>query len=793
VRESVLRVLEFPDVLEGIASRATSAPGREAVRALRPGVDLSWIRAELKRVEETAAFLKESPDWVSPEIPDARGALRRLAVEGAVLEPLELYRLGRLLAAGRELLEVLEATGDRHPALSFLRAELLRDRGGEERVERTVEADGTILDAASRELKRIRGELRRAHSRIVRALDGVLAALPDRYRVADGSVSLREGRYVIPVRREGKSEVGGIIHGESATGATLFMEPPAALHLMNELHEMQREEAREVLRILREFTRSFAPLHSEFTRSQEALVLFDTLLARGRVALEWGAAVPEILPPGAGTYRVVEGRHPLLLLRGEGRVVPFTLSLEAGERALVVSGPNTGGKSVFLKAVGLLPALAASGVVPPVAPGSALPLFRELFTDIGDGQSIAENLSTFSAHLARLREILEGAGAEDLVLIDEMGTGTDPQEGAALARAILEELVRRGGLTVATSHLGELKRLDAPGSGIVNASLQFDPDRIEPTYQLLKGRPGRSYGLAIASRLGLPGPVLDAAASFISPEELEMEELLEQLERREKEARALVESLESERSRAVRLREELERRDAALREEERTAGERARAEARRVLLEARGEVEEAIARVREAGTAELEERSREARRRVEEAARRQTAPLRTSRPGGAPPTLPSEGLSVGDRVRLRKGGSTGVVLELRDDRVVVEGSGLRLRLPVDAVVRVGREEEAATPGSDPRFRGGWSAPELNPSMEADLRGLRVDEVELELGRALDRAVLGDLPELRIVHGKGTGAVRARVQELLRGDPRVRDFRPGGQGEGGHGVTVARFT
>jgi len=555
VNEHALAVLEFHAVLDQVAARALSSMGREKTRGLVPGTGLDRAQAELARVEELARFLSRHGDWELPEIPDARAALSRLALEGSVLESRQLYSLGRLLCSGRRLKGGLAGAGSELSRFEDMGRVLFQDRDAERSIQRIVDKDGQILDSASKDLGRIRGRIRRLEGQVVRALEKLLATLPDRIVVPDGSVTLREGRYVIPVRREGKGEVGGAVLDESATGATLFIEPPVAQEMMAELRTLRREEEREVHRILREETEVLRPSHGPLEDSQDALVTFDSLQARARAALAWDGSAPVLLPPGSQELEIAHGRHPLLLSRGAEDVVPFHLVLDPGERVLVVSGPNTGGKSVFLKALGLISTLAQSGIIPPVGEGTRIPIFETVFADIGDEQSISEDLSTFSAHLENLKEIVEGAGETSLVLVDEMGTGTDPQEGAALSRAILEHLVHRGALAVVTSHLGALKRLDAPGSGVVNASLQFDPDRIEPTFQLLKGRPGRSYGLAIARRLGFPGPLLDRAEAHLPGEEARMEELLASLERKEKRAGELARSLEAERARAKTLAE----------------------------------------------------------------------------------------------------------------------------------------------------------------------------------------------------------------------------------------------
>lgn len=779
-----LEVLEFERVLERVAGRASSELGRARVLSLSPRSDRDGIVRELARVVAVVRFREERPNWALGPIPDVREALGRLEAEGVVFEPVELHAVGQLLATSRLLRKEILSREVAFPELQTIVDALVEIAPLEEAIVRSVDADGHVLDTASRDLEKIRAELRGAHSKIVRKLEAYLAGLPERFVVPDASVTIREGRYVIPVRREGRREVGGIVHDESQTGATLYVEPPISLELMNRVRDLEREEGREIRRVLGELTDRLYPHRQALVGALDALVDFDSLDARGRTARAWDGESPQMLERGEGGITIREGRHPLLVEGSADQVVPFDLDLHADERAMVVSGPNTGGKSVFLKAVGLTSALAQSGVVPAVGSGTRLPVFGSFFADIGDEQSIARNLSTFSAHLTNLSDIVEEADGDSLVLIDEMGTGTDPAEGAALARSIIEELVRRGTTTLVSSHLGELKRLDTQGSGIVNASLQFDSERMEPTYRLVKGRPGRSFGIAIARRLGFPGGVLDRAESYREEGGLELDELLERLEHQEDEARALAAELERERSEATRLRAEVEGREQTLEEAERTASDRAQDEARKLLMGARAEVEEAIRELRDAVEegAALEDAARRARQRVEGAARRH----RKSR-GPARRIDEAVALGPGDPVRIESTGSKGSVLEVRDDRVLVESGALRIEVPLAELTLLAPEAKQASKAR----RGGWTgytAPAARP--EVDVRGLRVDELETELARALDEAVVGGLTELRIIHGKGTGALRARAGEMLAEDARVRDFRSGGPAEGGAGVTVA---
>ena len=793
-----LGALEFHRVLERVAARSESVPGRERVMELRPMLEPDAVRTELDRVADTSDLIRGSSDWFPPRFPDARGALAALAVEGGTLTAPQLRTLLDLLVSSRELSHALrfpqlersgsDTEGERRPHLSRLRARLPVERDAEAALATIVDDEGAVRDEASGSLRAIRRRLRSMRSEIVRLLERHARELPEAHRVEDASVSVRDGRFVIPVRREARSQIGGVVRGESATGGTLFVEPPIAIQLTAELEELELEEAAEIQRILRDATRFLQPMSAKLEEGFDAQVDFDTLWARALTARDWGAVVPEIVDGESGDLRIEEGRHPLLLERGD-EVVPFSLDLDADERVVVISGPNTGGKTVLMKAIGLIHLLTQSGIVPPVREGSRIGVMREVFADIGDEQSISESLSTFSAHVENARRILEGAGPASLVLIDEMGTGTDPDEGAALARAILERLVGLGARVLVTSHLGALKRLDTDGSGIVNASLLFDPERLSPTFRFLKGRPGRSFGLAIARRLGIPDAVLGTAESYLGSGEREVEILLESLQAKEAKLEAALAEAEASRqvaaSREAEVTEEKHRIDSRKRETEREARE----EARRILLEARGEVEAALTTLRGAEAGEREAAATAARRRVEEAAREQRE--RTPR-APARPRSPAPKLQVGDRVRVSRGGSAGTVRELDEGRVFVEVGGLRMSLPPDEVEPIEGHEEPRH-----RARERDEAVALDPGLlripashEVDLRGLRVDEVDLSLQRALDGAIVENLEEVRIIHGKGSGAVKARVQELLKADSRIGAFRPGGRGEGGAGVTVA---
>ncbi len=796
-----LRVLEFGKALQYVAGFACTRAGREAVLALRPAADGNVVRERLGAVGEAQAFLSAREDWSFPPLPESDGPASRLAVEGSVLTAAELAGLGVVLAAGRIVLRALSGEAEGLPSLAELGSRLLADPELEAAILRSVDVEGLVLDGASRELGRIRASLGGAHNRVVSHLESLLTDVDDRYRVPEASVSIREGRYVIPVRREGKRAVGGYVHDESASGATVFMEPPSAIDMMNRVRELERAEAREVQRILRALTERCRPLAPAFARSMGALAEMDKRVALARAAGRWKGCVPEI---GDGQLEIRGGRHPLLLAGGAD-AVPFDLALDPHERVVVVTGPNTGGKTVFLKSVGLISALAQSGVVPPVGPGTRLSVFDSFFADVGDEQSIADSLSTFSAHLRNLQEVLASAGPRSLVLIDEPGAGTDPKEGEALARAIVEVLAERGCTAVITSHLGGLKRLAVPGGRIVNASLRFDGEQLAPTYHFTKGRPGRSYGLATARGLGFPAEVLDRAEAYRDGAEARLDEVLESLEAKEKRVTELLARLDAERRRTEQLQSELQAREQELGRSEREHADRARRDARRLLLDARREVERAIADLTErVEAASLDEAAREARRAVEKAARVLEGPEQGGRArrgrGGAGRGRVAGAQQVvaapGSVVRLTESGTRGTVVAVEGGRVVVNVGGVRMRVDADRVAAVadGGGEVSGARKADARGRAGaaWSGPAPDPATELDLRGQRADEAEHSLVRALDEASVADLRELRVIHGKGTGALRARVTSVLDRDARVAEFRAGKPAEGGYGVTLVRM-
>lgn len=780
-----LQDLEFAAVLDQVAGHATGPLGAERVRCRRPSTDLHEIRHQLALVDEAAGLIRTHQGITPEPVPDLARVLPKLAIEGSVLEIGEMRAVGRSVTASRLVVGELRRVARDAPGLAALE-QPLPSRTIERRLEASFDADGYLLDGASPALARARKEVRAARERLIHRLEALLRASGGE---ADGEVTVRNGRYVIPVRRDSRQRPGGIVHDESASGGTLFVEPAEAIELGNALRAAEAEEEREVLRVLRELTEMIRPEREVIAAAHAMCVRVDEIVACGRYAVAVEGSVPAISESGELVIRF--GRHPLLIGAG---VVPFDLELNPGERTVLISGPNTGGKTVLLKAVGLISALAQSGIIPPVGPGTRLPVFESFFADIGDRQSIAASLSTFSAHVQRLRRILQEADARSLVLLDEVGSGTDPLEGAALAGAALVSLTERGAVTLASTHLGTLKQLAASGEGLVNASLEFDAATLSPTYRFQKGVPGRSYGLAIARRLGIPETVLEAATARVPDSERHIDAVLAELEKRERELRereashdARASGLEALAARLTAEAEAQAAREAELARREREVERSGRREARRYLLEARRRVEQAITTVQQAVA--VEAASRDARRMVEQGIQEESAALEeVERP--APSAAPGTPIRPGDRVRVGQG-STGEVIEIRPDGRLVVMVGA-IRMVVDAA------SVGPAPAGERRSRPAAPAVPVEPPTDAaptevDLRGMTGDEAEAATLAAIDAAVLADRPSLRIIHGMGTGVVRERVRRVASGDRRVARFGFAPANQGGTGVTIVEFT
>jgi DNA mismatch repair protein MutS2 len=793
---AVLELLEFDRVLEMLAERCQYSVARERTRTLGPVSDVDQVRYLISVTREATDLLTDHVDFSVRGVRDVRETLDS-AAKGALLSPHNLREILDTLQASRNLKRDFTRINQRDEPFVHL-AEFVEQITEfvelEEDLSRTVGSQGEILDTASAELGRIRSQIKVSHRRLLDRLHRMVA--DSRYQPAlqESIVTMRQGRYVIPVRADRRSQIPGVVQGTSASGQTLFVEPMDIVDLNNSWRQLQMEEEHEIERILRARTDQVGRAASDIHRMVEAVTAIDIALAKARLAFHQRAIEPlldgedDALPGGHPRRRIrlFEARHPLL---DPDEVVPIDVELGGRCRILILTGPNTGGKTVALKTVGLLTLMAQTGLFIPVRDGSQISVFDGVYADIGDEQSIEQSLSTFSSHITRIIAMLEHADEDSLVLLDEIGAGTDPEEGSALARAIIDALLERGCLGMVTTHYSELKSYAYVTEGTENASVEFDVETLQPTYRLMIGVAGQSNALEIASRLGMPREIIDAARSLIEPESREADQMLDEIRHRLSAAQEAESEADRER---VAIRQARREAEEARREAE-EARHLARQEVLAELQEEMNTIRRLIRRLESASAASppspapqvteipsIAEEAREEARKVEERLRRKRRRQRKVPPRG-------EQIGVGDRVEVPSLGMTGEVLgftESGDEAELLVGS-FKVVQPVSILRRKS--------GPVPRESGRTSiSMPAAPRVENEIhfRGMRAEEVMHSLERYLDDAARASLPWVRIVHGKGTGALRGVVHEVLKTHPAVSRFHVASLEEGGDGVTIA---
>ena len=786
--EGTLRALEFAAIVELLAAHAAFEPSRELATASLPSPDRVHAGLLQDQTDEASRLLEEQAQATIGGARDIRAALER-ASRGGRLTPMELLEVAQTLDATERFEARLNTW--RGPHLAGLRDELDAAPELAARIARSIDDGGEILDTASSELATIRRRLRTSQDRVRERLNAMLRSSQLAGLIGEPIVTVRSGRYVIPIRAEAKGRVKGIVHDQSASGATLFIEPIGVVELNNAWTEATIAAGREEERILDELSTFVEERSASLRASLTALARADLWMARARLGASMDAVRPATLDDAA---ELLSARHPLL----GGTAVPIDIRLgdRFGYRALVVTGPNTGGKTVSLKTLGLLALMHQAGLRVPAADGARLPVFRRVMADIGDEQSIAQSLSTFSSHLRNVVRFVADAGPGSLVLLDEVGAGTDPTEGSALAMAVVARLLDAGAMVAATTHYAELKTFATEHPGVTNAAVEFDVATLRPTYRLSIGLPGKSQAFAIAERLGLSAEILADARDRISAEHASMEETLAAIARAQEAQGAALDEATAERKAAGA---ELER--------ARTGVARARREAGVLLADARHAADEMLARAERevvdvrreltrqrnlgsrratSGAEALEDLSHRARRARDE----QPPPVADAEPDpGARAPQPRPGLYG----RSRTLGSVGKIVEIsgRTGRVTLETDGARLVIPADDVEVVPEPVSGPAP-RDIEAEGMRRRAAARVSPSIDLHGERVEAALERLHAYLDDALLGGLDSVVIVHGIGTGALRRAVREALAEHPRVRGVRGGRRDEGGEGATVAEL-
>ncbi|MDD3654431.1 MAG: endonuclease MutS2 [Desulfotomaculaceae bacterium] len=778
-KKSLIR-LEYHKVKEQLAAHAGSVLGKERVMELEPVDNPLIISRWQAETSEGRDLLRLDPLAEFGGWRDIRLQLQR-AGRGALLEPEELLAVADTLTASRIIKKFLQEKQERYPILSDLGLSLASLPDLERKIKQAILPSGEVANGASAALAQIRRKLTGAQVQIKERLEHVIRSPNYQKYLQDPIITVREGRYVVPVKIEYRAQVPGIVHDQSASGATLFIEPMAVVDKNNELRRLIAAEKQEVAKILAGLSAQVAQHAEALKISLETLGDLDFIMARARYSQKLHALAPVF--EGEANLNIRLGRHPLL----QGDVVPVDLRLGKEFDTLVITGPNTGGKTVTLKTAGLLVLMAQSGMHLPAEEGSRLGIFKQVFTDIGDEQSIEQSLSTFSSHMSNIVEIVSKAGRDSLVLLDELGAGTDPAEGAALAQSILEKLHSNGAKTIATTHYSELKNFAYLRERVENASVEFDAATLRPTFRLLIGRPGRSNAFEIAARLGLPAELVGRAKEFLTVEQVRVDELMLNLERTQQEAEANRRETIEMREKARALKEKYEKMEFDLAQKQEMILAKAGEEARALVKSARTEAESTIKELR----AELTREAAQNRETAIQLAREKFVKLHKKVKKAAPEKViagkaPSD-LQKGEEVYLPKFNQNGFVLAppSADGEVQVQVGVIKITVPLKELRRVERTRPAVQDAAAGLALG--KAREI--SHELDLRGLYTEDALLEVEKYLDDAFLAGLPKVRLIHGKGTGSLRSAIQKHLSGHHRVKSFRLGGQGEGGLGVTV----
>ena len=784
--EKSLHKLELDRVLEMLTECAVSGEGKDRCRSLTPVTELEDVLALQQQTSDACHLINLRSSPALQDVRDVRASLDR-ADRGGTLTPKELMAIAGVLRCARSAKEYYDGACA-NTSLDWMFAALTPNRYLEERISGAILSEDEIADAASSELADIRRHMRIQSAKIKESLQKLITSPSYSKFLRDPIITLRQDRYVVPVKAEFKNEVPGLIHDVSSSGSTFFIEPMSSVNANNALRELLLREKKEIERILAELSAEAANYRETISQDYTLLVELDVIFARAKLSFRMKAAAPEIRNDGSLDLR--EARHPLI---DPKTVVPISVHLGGEFDTLIITGPNTGGKTVTLKTIGLLTLMAECGLHLPVRDGSRISVFDKVLADIGDEQSIEQSLSTFSAHMRNIVQLVDQCDERSLVLFDELGAGTDPAEGAALAIALIEFCRNRGSRVAATTHYAELKVYAMRNPGVTNAACEFDVETLKPTYKLLIGVPGKSNAFAISRRLGLPEEIITAARNTVSQNDLDFEEVLDQLEQqrqRMEQAREEAERLQRE---TARVKEQSDAYYAEIKKQRERAEAQARREAQAILDEARrtaNAVYEELKALRKqmkdtADAQGVNARQAELRRQLNEAEERlhprQAEPERPK---------PSRAVRVGDTVELLKLGTKATVLEVNKDGTYLLQAGImKVTVKPDEVYLL---ENEPTPVKKYIERTRRELKNTAQSPELDLRGMDALEASAVLSIFLDNAYMANLQQVRIIHGKGTGVLRKTVHEELRKHKRVKKFRLGVYGEGEDGVTIAEL-
>ena len=786
--EKSLLKLELDQVLELLAQCAGSEGGKEACLRVRPNSDLEEVELMLRQTTAASDLCTRKGNPVFADVTDCSASLER-ADRGGSLQPKELLRIAGILRCARTIKGYV-AEDEKETVLDVLFQALTPNKYLEDKIFGAILSEEEIADNASSALADIRRHMRIQAGKIRDSLQKVISSPAYAKYLREPIITIRQGRYVVPVKSECKNEVPGLVHDVSASGSTYFVEPMSAVNANNALRELELKEKKEIERILAELSSESAAYREAINLNYDMLVQLDVIFAKAKLAYRMNAWAPIMNDQGRVELR--KARHPLI---DPKTVVPISVRLGMDFDTMIITGPNTGGKTVTLKTIGLLTLMAECGLHVPAGDGSILSTFDAVLADIGDEQSIAQSLSTFSSHMRTIVDVVAQCDDRTLVLFDELGAGTDPAEGAALATAIIEFCRKMGSRVVATTHYAELKLYAMRTKGVINASCEFDVETLRPTYKLLIGIPGKSNAFAISRKLGLSEEILKEADDLVDKADKNFEDVLSQLEQQRQQMESARHEAERLRQETAKIKQQSEEYHAQIRKEKEKAMEAARKEAQYIIEEARAAANIASEELKalkkqlteNADTTGINQRQSELRRNLNEAEDK----LRAAQPQKERPK-PTRGILVGDTVELLKLGTKASVIAINKDGTYQLQAGiLKMSAKAEEIYLLEHEDPYKEKGPRPKHSGREMKISAMPT-EVDLRGMDAVEAICVLDRYLDEAMRSNLSQVRIIHGKGTGILRAAVQQALKKNKFVKKFRLGQYGEGEDGVTIAEF-
>lgn len=779
MNERILRVLDFQKVIDRLVQQAQTSLGKDLAARLKPSTDLEQVNSLQEETDEASQVIRLNVPVPLGGIFDIRPSLKR-SVIGGVLSTSECLDVANTIYGGRQVKDFIIGLDEDLPILKELVEGISPLRNLELEIKRCIDDHGQVMDSATEKLRGIRSSIRTHESRIREKLESYTRTKSN--MLSDAIITIRNERYVLPVKHEYRGAVGGIIHDQSASGQTLFMEPKAVVDLNNQLQELRANEKQEIDRILRELSQHIAEEEVSLSENVRILAQVDYMFARANLAREMKASRPTM--NNQGYIKMQQARHPLI---APDEVVANDIEIGKEYTSIVITGPNTGGKTVTLKMVGLCTLMAQSGLQVPALDGCEMAVFEHVFADIGDEQSIEQNLSTFSSHMTNIVDILNHVDNRTLVLFDELGAGTDPQEGAALAMSILDEVVSRNARVIATTHYPELKAYGYNREQVINASMEFDVQTLQPTYRLLIGVPGRSNAFEISKRLGLDPTIIDRAKSHIGVDSKNVENMIASLEKSKIQAEKEYEEAHEILLESERLRKQMEAEWNQFETKREALYKKAEEKAEKAIRKAREEAEIIVSEIRKMKTdAQLKEHEWiEARKMLEEA-----QPKLSSKPDGKKESKASnEVLSPGDEIKLLTLNQNGSVLEkISDSEYLVQVGIMKVKVKRSDLQLIGKPKQTTYQKPLATVKGS----NYHVPLELDLRGERFEDALLKLEKYIDDATLAGYPKVSIIHGKGTGALRKGVQDFVKNHPSIASTRPGAAGEGGSGVTVIEF-